>query len=45
LCGELLNAQSGKWCEGYKATDKLLDEHAKKYGLEDQDWRGGYWDE
>ena len=34
--------KSGKWREGYEATDKMLDEHMKKYGLEDQDWRDGY---
>lgn len=36
--------RSGKWREGYEASDEMLDEHAKKYGLEDQDWRDGYWD-
>jgi hypothetical protein len=36
---------SGKWREGYEASDKMLDEHMKKYGLEEQDWRKGYWDE
>jgi hypothetical protein len=36
--------KSGKWREGYEAADKMLDEHAKKYGLEKQDWRKGYWD-
>jgi ribonuclease Z len=35
---------SGKWKEGYDATNEMLDEHMKKYGLEDQDWRKGYWD-
>ena len=37
--------RSGKWKEGYDASNKMLDEHAKKYNLEDQDWRKGYWDE
>jgi ribonuclease Z len=37
--------RSGKWREGYEASDDMLDEHAEKYGLEDQDWRDGYWDE
>jgi ribonuclease Z len=36
--------KSGKWREGYEAADEMLDEHAEKYGLEDQDWREGYWD-
>jgi ribonuclease Z len=35
----------GKWKEGYDAPNKMLDEHARKYNLEDQDWRKGYWDE
>jgi hypothetical protein len=35
----------GKWKEGYDASNKMLDEHARKYNLEDQDWRKGYWDE
>ena len=37
--------RSGKWKEGYDASNKMLDEHMKKYGLEEQDWRKGYWDE
>ena len=37
--------KKGKWREGYEASDKMLDEHMKKYGLEEQDWRNGYWDE
>ena len=36
--------RSGKWREGYEASDKMLDEFAEGYGLEDQDWRDGYWD-
>jgi hypothetical protein len=35
--------KSGKWREGYEAQDEMLDEHMKKYGLEKQDWRKGYW--
>jgi hypothetical protein len=35
----------GKWRQGYEASDKMLDEHMKKYGLEEQDWRKGYWNE
>ena len=35
---------SGKWREGYEASDKMLDKHAEKYGLQDQDWRNGYWE-
>ena len=31
--------RGGKWREGYEASDNMLDEHARKYGLEDQDWR------
>ena len=33
-----------KWREGYDASNDLLDEHMKKYDLEEQDWRKGYWD-
>ncbi len=36
---------SGKWREGYEASDEMLDEHARKYGLQDQDWREGYFDD
>ena len=35
--------RNGKWREGYDASNQMLDEHMKKYGLEDQDWREGYW--
>jgi ribonuclease Z len=35
---------SGQWREGYEAQDPMLDEFGKKYGLEEQDWRKGYWD-
>ena len=27
--------KSGKWRGGYEASDQMLDEHAKRYGLED----------
>ena len=30
---------NGEWGPGFNAQNDLLDEHAKKYGLEDQDWR------
>jgi ribonuclease Z len=36
--------RAGKWREGYDAQNEMLDEHMKKYGLEKQDWRKGYWD-
>ncbi len=29
----------GRWVEGFKAQDKMLDKHMKKYNLQDQDWR------
>ncbi len=35
---------SGKWREGFEAQDEMLDRHSEKYGLEDEDWRDGYWD-
>jgi ribonuclease Z len=31
--------KSGDWVPAFKAQNELLDEHMKKYGLEDQDWR------
>jgi ribonuclease Z len=37
--------KKGKWREGYDAANDMLDAHMKKYGLEKQDWRNGYWDE
>ncbi len=37
--------KSGKWREGYEASDEMLDAFSKKHGLEKQDWRKGYWDE
>ena len=36
--------RSGKWKEGYEASDEMLDEHMEKYDLQEQDWRRGYWD-
>jgi ribonuclease Z len=30
---------SGRWVEGFKAQDKMLDEYMKKHNLQDQDWR------
>ena len=36
--------RDGKWREGYEASDRMLDDFAKKFELEDQDWRNGYWD-
>ena len=35
---------AGQWREGFEAQDLMLDEFEKKFGLEDQDWREGYWD-
>ena len=35
---------SGRWREGYEAQDPMLDEYESKFGLEEQDWRKGYWD-
>lgn len=29
----------GRWVPGFKAQDAMLDEHMKKYKLEEQDWR------
>ncbi len=29
----------GEWGPGFKAQDEMLDEHMKKYDLQDQDWR------
>ena len=31
--------RSGEWGPGFNAQNEMLDEHAEKYGLEDQDWR------
>ena len=35
---------AGQWREGFEAQDEMLDEYEKEFGLEDQDWRDGYWD-
>ena len=37
--------KKGIWRKGYDASDEMLDEHMKKYRLEEQNWRKGYWDE
>ena len=37
--------KQGKWREGYEASDRMLDRFAKQFGLEDRDWRKGYWDD
>ena len=39
---DFINA--GKWKEGYDAQDEMLDEYMKKFNLQEQDWRKGYWD-
>jgi ribonuclease Z len=31
--------KSGEWGPAFNAQNKVLDEHAKKYNLQDQDWR------
>jgi hypothetical protein len=31
--------KSGEWGPGFNAQNKTLDEHMKKYNLEDEDWR------
>jgi ribonuclease Z len=31
--------KGGEWGPGFNAQNAMLDAHAKKYGLEDQDWR------
>ncbi len=36
--------KEGKWFEGYCAHDAMLDAHSERYGLQDQDWRGGLYD-
>ena len=30
---------NGEWGPGFNAQNEMLDEHAEKYGLQDQDWR------
>ena len=31
--------EMGRWVPAFRAQDRMLDEHMKEYGLEDQDWR------
>ena len=31
--------KDGEWGPGFNAQNEMLDEHAKKFGLEEQDWR------
>ena len=31
--------KSGEWGPGFNAQNRMLDAHAKKFGLENQDWR------
>ena len=31
--------KAGEWGPGFDAQNRMLDEHAKKYNLQDQDWR------
>ncbi len=31
--------ENGRWEEGFRAQDRMLDEHMKKYNLEKMDWR------
>ena len=31
--------KSGEWGQAFNAQNRMLDEHAKKYNLQDQDWR------
>jgi ribonuclease Z len=31
--------KSGEWGPGFNAQNEMLDEHMKKYDLEDVDWR------
>jgi ribonuclease Z len=31
--------KGGEWGPGFNAQNAMLDAHARKYGLEDQDWR------
>ena len=33
--------KAGEWGPGFNAQNEMLDGHAKKYGLEEQDWRKG----
>ena len=31
--------KGGEWGPGFNAQNEMLDEHSKKYNLQDQDWR------
>ena len=31
--------ESGEWGPGFNAQNEMLDEHMKKFNLQDQDWR------
>jgi hypothetical protein len=31
--------KNGEWGPGFNAQNKMLDEHAERYNLQDQDWR------
>jgi ribonuclease Z len=31
--------KAGEWGPGFNAQNEMLNEHARKYGIEDQDWR------
>lgn len=31
--------EQGRWVDGFKAQDSMLDDHMEKYQLQDQDWR------
>jgi ribonuclease Z len=31
--------KSGEWGPAFNAQNKMLDEHAERYNLQDQDWR------
>ncbi len=31
--------KGGEWGPGFNAQNKMLDAHAEKYNLQDQDWR------
>ena len=35
---------ASRWVPAFKAQDGMLDEHMKKYGLEDQDWRSAMYE-
>ncbi len=33
--------RQGEWGPGFNAQNEMLDEHAERYNLKDQDWRKG----